>query len=52
LTVESDFGGVELGHAKVTRHRVVCHSLGVKCSDKIVMDRMSRQLLQREIEDN
>jgi hypothetical protein len=50
--IESDFGGAELRLTKVTRHRVVCHSFGVKCSYKIVRDRMNRQPLQMEIEDN
>jgi hypothetical protein len=39
--VESDFGGAELGLTKVTSHSAVCYRLGVKCSYKIVMDRMS-----------
>jgi hypothetical protein len=33
-------------------HRVVWHSIGDECSHKVVMDRMSQQLFQREKEDN
>jgi hypothetical protein len=52
LKVETDFDGAELGLMKVTPHRAVCHSLGAKCSYKIVMDHMSQQPLQMQIEDN
>jgi hypothetical protein len=51
VRVESDIGGAELGLMKITPHYVACHSLEAKCSYKIVMDRMSRQPLQMEIDD-
>jgi hypothetical protein len=50
--IESDFGGAELSFTKVTRHRVVYHSLVANCSYKIAMDRMSQQSFQMEIEDD
>jgi hypothetical protein len=34
------------------RHRVLRHSFGDECSYKIVMDRICKQLLQVEKEDN
>jgi hypothetical protein len=50
--VESDFGGAGPCLMKLMLHRVVDHSLGAKCSYKIVIDDMSRQPLQMETEDD
>jgi hypothetical protein len=49
---ESDFGSVDLGLAKMTRYRVICHTIGVKSRYEIVVDHMNPWPFAMEIADD